>query len=187
MQTGFIVKKIIVAVRWKMHVGWWQRVSREMGWRLLQCIRRAMRVRLDEHVVLWCLDLGVAICEHSWQVWEQKCNMLWGREEKEPGSLAARLSSWTNTNRCLPLDCLSEKNKPLLWKQLQSEFLLLVVNTLSSDRASILCQVLVVEGAINEKYRIPALSPCLSWFVERNLHSKLKKTKIFQCFDWSIN
>lgn len=111
-----------------------------------------------------------------------KINCALGEGGERAGSLVAGLS------RCLPLGLLSEKNKPLPWRQLQSDLLLQVANAWSSDRTSILCQVRVQGETRNKTYCIPTLPPCLSWFVQLwNLHWNLHKTKISQCFDWSTD
>lgn len=158
------------------------RVEAEMEWRSLWYVRRQTRASLDEHAALWCPDLGVAICEHGWQVWEQKSNTLRGMEEKKLRSQVAWLSSWTNTNRCLIRTAYLRKTNLSLWKQQQSDFQLLVANELSTNITTILCQPLVLGGSRNKKYCIPALRKIFSLFLElRNLHSKLKKTNIFQC------
>lgn len=52
-------------------------------------------MRLDEHVILWYLDLGVTICEHGWQVWEQKMEYVVGKGGERawiPGSTAEQLN-----------------------------------------------------------------------------------------------
>lgn len=156
------------------------------GWKWLQHIRREMRVWTSMLLEdTWTLGWPFVKTVDKYENKNPAC-CEWRGKAQIPSGMAEQL----NQHQQMPIPGLpfSQKQIPICKSNRSQIFLLLVANTLPNDTNTILCQALALRRSRNKTYCIPTSLPVFSWSVElRNVHSKLKKTKIFQCLDESMD